>query len=98
MLVIFSTFLQTCVRGQRATNALAQGTLTTKAVIINKKNFFGNSPVSRQFAYSYQFSVQGQRYEGNSRDSDLQVGDSILIEYAPSNPAYNQVHQERDKQ
>jgi len=78
-------------------NALAQGTLTTKAVIIDKKNFFGNSPVSRQFAYSYQFSVNGQHYEGNSRDSDLRVGDSILIEYAPSNPDYNQVQQARTK-
>ena len=61
-----------------------------KAVVIDKKNFFGNSPVSGQFSYSYRFSVSEKTYEGDTRDSNLRVGDSLIIRYVPENPEYNE--------
>ncbi|MGY2134891.1 hypothetical protein ACW9KT_21855 [Hymenobacter sp. HD11105] len=96
ILLLGGYFLRTCTRGYWESRALARGTFTTRAVIINQKNYFGNSPVSQQVAYSYQFVLQGKSYEGNSRDPDLQVGDSIWIEYVPENPAYHQVHHDSE--
>lgn len=64
--------------------------MKTKALVIDKRNYFGNSPVSQQFAYSYCFSVAGKKYVNNSRDPDLKVGDSIVVEYVPNDPSINQ--------
>lgn len=90
-LLLAGYFLRTCVRNEARNAALAKDTRQTKAVIINRKNYLGNSPVSREFAYSYRFRVNGQEYEGNSLDPHLQVGDTVDVEYAPANPAYNQM-------
>jgi hypothetical protein len=61
-----------------------------KAVVIDKKNFFGNSPVSGQFSYSYRFSVSGKTYEGDTRESNLRVGDSLIVRYVSEKPEYNE--------
>jgi hypothetical protein len=93
ILVLLSAyFLRTCTRWHQEAAALSKGVFTTKAVVIDKKNYLGNSPVSRQFAYSYQFTLEGKNYEGDSHNPALHVGDSILVDYAPKNPAYNRVH------
>lgn len=52
-----------------------------KAVIIDEKNYMGNSPVSHEGSYSYRFYVNGEAYKNDSKDPKLQVGDSIDIEY-----------------
>ncbi|MFY0256480.1 hypothetical protein ACDQ55_21300 [Chitinophaga sp. 30R24] len=52
-----------------------------RAVIIDEKNYMGNSPVSREGSYSYLFYVNGEAYKNDSKDPKLQVGDSIDIEY-----------------
>ncbi|PUZ21651.1 hypothetical protein DCM91_16600 [Chitinophaga costaii] len=52
-----------------------------RAVIIDEKNYWGNSPVSREGSYSYLFYVNGEAYKNDSKDTKLQVGDSIDIEY-----------------
>jgi hypothetical protein len=72
-------------------NAFSKETIKTKAVVINKKNFFGNNPVTQAFAYSYKFEVNGIQYEGNTWDSDYRVGDSVLIEYSPENPEFHRL-------
>ncbi|WP_139255346.1 hypothetical protein [Hymenobacter psychrophilus] len=89
----FGYMLRTCAHGQRMTQALEGPTATVKAVVIDKKNFFGNSPVSNQFAYSYRFKAKGQQWEGNSRDPALHVGDSMLVDYALDAPEYNRPHE-----
>ncbi|GAB4001757.1 hypothetical protein GCM10028807_58700 [Spirosoma daeguense] len=71
-------------------SALTGKKLRTRAVVINTKNFFGNSPVSHEFSYSYRFEVNSKYYEGDTRDASYHIGDSIEIEYVPSNPSYNQ--------
>jgi hypothetical protein len=60
-----------------------------KAIIIDEKNYFGNSPVSHEFSYSYSFEVEGTIYKGNSNDSSYKLGDTILIEYVDFYPNFN---------
>jgi hypothetical protein len=60
-------------------------------VIIDNKNYFGNSPVSHEYSYSYSFYTNGSIYMGNSHDSSLQIGDSITIEYCHIFPNFNRV-------
>lgn len=37
-----------------------------KAVIIDKRNYMGNSPVSHEHSYSYEFEVDGKVYTGDA--------------------------------
>lgn len=61
----------------------------TKAVIINKKNYVPNHPVSHIFSYSYQFEVNEEKYTGNAHDPALQIGDSVEVEYNKEHPGIN---------
>lgn len=61
----------------------------TKAVIINEKNYMGNSPVSHTFSYSYTFTINGNTYKNNARDPNLKIGDTIDVEYAKDRPSLN---------
>ncbi|GAB3794998.1 hypothetical protein GCM10028819_10300 [Spirosoma humi] len=81
---------KTCFQNTAKNNALEGETVQTRAVVIGKKNYLGNSPVSQQFSYSYRFSVNGNSYEGDTRDPDLQIGDSLIIKYLPNNPEYSE--------
>jgi hypothetical protein len=63
---------------------------TAHAVVIDEKNHFGNSPVNRQFSYSFEFTVGGKKYTGNTRDTKCRVGDIIRIKYVPTNPTFNE--------
>jgi hypothetical protein len=62
-----------------------------RAVIINEKNLYGNSPVSKEFSYSYSFYVKGENYKGNSFNSSLNINDSITIEYCSFFPKFNRL-------
>lgn len=61
-----------------------------KAVIIDEKKFYGNSPVSQKFSYSYLFKIGDKVYKGNSMESKFKIGDTILIRYLKSNPDVNE--------
>nr|WP_293844528.1 hypothetical protein [uncultured Arsenicibacter sp.] len=69
--------------------ALDGKTRMIKAIIINEKNFYGNSPLTQTFSYSYLFKVGLVDYKGDSQDPDLTIGDSILIKYSIENPDFN---------
>lgn len=68
---------------------LRHNPVQVKAVIIDEKDYWGNSPVSHQSSYAYLFYVNGEAYTNDSHDSKLQVGDSITIEYAKRRPYFN---------
>lgn len=68
---------------------LVNNSIPCKAVIINEKNYYGNSPVSKEFSYSYSFEVEGTIYKGNSNESTYKLGDTILIEYVSFYPNFN---------
>jgi hypothetical protein len=60
------------------------------AIIIDEKNFFGNSPVSHDFSYSYSFTIDGKVYKGDSSDMKFKVGDTIRVRYVKSFPTMNE--------
>ncbi|WP_316839143.1 hypothetical protein [Pedobacter gandavensis] len=82
---------------------IAKGILLTekspqvKAVIIDEKNFFVNSPSSGEFSYSYSFKIKDKVYEGNSMESKFKIGDTILVRYLKSNPSMNESVDYNDK-
>lgn len=90
LVAIMGFYVQTCVRGKNKENALEGKTKEIIAVVIDKRNYFGNSPVSHKFSYSYRFSINNKAYEGNTRDSNLRVGDSLIVRYALEDPDYNE--------
>lgn len=59
----------------------------TKAVIIDERNYNGNSRVKLDFSYSYQFESNGKTYTGNAHDPSLKIGDTIEIEYVKDFPS-----------
>lgn len=69
---------------------LKSNSKTIKAVVINHRNYMGNSPVSHKFSYSYQFEVNGKSYTGDTHDSQLDIGDTILVRYASDYPIFNE--------
>ena len=50
------------LRGNLKNYLLNKKSETTKAVIVNEENYWGNSPVSKTFSYSYKFTVAGKKY------------------------------------
>ncbi|WP_425489798.1 DUF3592 domain-containing protein [Hymenobacter citatus] len=72
---------------EKTSRALEAPGLIAHAVIIDRKNFFGNSSVSHQFSYS--FRVNGRDYTGNSRNPIYKIGDTVKVRYIPHNPEYN---------
>lgn len=68
---------------------LKHGGHGSKAVVVDDRNYMGNSPVSHAWSYSYIFYVDGQAYTNDSKDSRLQVGDSVDIEYVEYWPWLN---------
>jgi hypothetical protein len=68
---------------------------TTKAVIIDEKNYFGNQRVKPEFSYSYQFEVDGKKYTGNSFNKTISIGDTLEIEYVKGMPSLNRIFKSR---
>ena len=77
--------------GARRTNELAN---RHTAVVIGRINstkvYLGNSPVSQQFYYKYDFEVAGKKYTGDSRNPDKRQGDTIAVRYYSRDPAINE--------
>ena len=61
----------------------------TKAIIINERNYSGNSRVKFDYTYSYSFKINGKVYKGDSHDQTLKIGDTVEIEYDKENPTLN---------
>lgn len=70
---------------------LEKYSIQTKAIIINEKDYFGNSPVSKEFSYSFLFTVKEKNYKGNSHNTSLNIGDTITVEYVSFYPNFNRV-------
>jgi hypothetical protein len=83
------------LRGNLKNYLLNNNSEITKAVIVNEENYWGNSPVSQKFSYSYEFSVEGKKYREDSRNEKLRIGDSIIIEYVNSYPKFSRVKNEK---
>ncbi|MEN0052368.1 MAG: hypothetical protein AAGC65_01800 [Mucilaginibacter sp.] len=90
-ILLIQSFLQSCVNSNNDYEQLQKNPVKTKAVIINKKYYLPNSPVSHEFYYYYQFDIGGRTFVGNSGSSHFKVGDSIEVEYLKTNPEINAI-------
>jgi hypothetical protein len=68
-------------------NIKSNNSIHVKAIIIDERNYMGNQNVKPQFSYSYEFTVNGEKYTGNSHDTTLKVGDTIAVEYDKNQPS-----------
>lgn len=89
-LLAVGVFACKVINGTIKSNVLTEKSPEVKAVIINERNFFGNSPVSQEFSYSYLFKIDDKMYKGNSMESKFNIGDTILVRYLKSNPSINE--------
>ena len=61
----------------------------TKGVIIDEKNYLGNTPVSHEWSYSYLFVVGSKTYTNDAIDPDAKLGDSVDVKYVKGCPSLN---------
>jgi len=76
------------IRNKIKKSLLDDNSIKAKAVIVDEENYFGNSPVSHDFSYSFEYIVEGEKYRKDSNDRELKIGDSISIEYLPIYPRF----------
>ncbi|MDR6568813.1 hypothetical protein [Chitinophaga ginsengisegetis] len=88
-LVVFSFIFYKVGKRQLTGYLLNHDAQRSRAIIIDDKNYMGNSPVSRERSYSYLFYVNGEAYKNDSKDPKLQIGDSIDVEYVKYWPGLN---------
>ena len=74
---------------------LKMNAVQTQAVIIDQRNYMGNSPVSKEYAYSYAFEIEGKLYTGNSFNSKLQIGDTVSVQYVSFWPQINKINNDK---
>lgn len=79
------------INGQKFKDTMEHGdNKIAIARVVNEKVYMGNSPVSRQFYYKYEFVVSGVKHYGDSKNTHKQPGDTILVKYNERNPDINQ--------
>ncbi len=66
------------------------GVIRATAIVTPEKNHSGNG--AGNFSYSYEFSINGESYIGNSFSHNYQIGDTIHIDYYVNDPSYNSPH------
>ncbi len=59
------------------------------ATIINERNILGKGVITEMYTYSYEFSVNGKTYSGDSRKKGYKIGNKIEIEYLDVCPQIN---------
>ena len=84
-------FVGILIRGIVKSYLLDKNPTIIKAVIVNEENYWGNSPVSKTFSYSYEFIVDGKAYREDSRNTSLKIGDSVIVEYVESFPNFSRI-------
>ena len=85
----FVFFIYKVGRRTISDHLLKQNPEHTKAVIINERNYNGNSRVKLDYTYSYSFKIDGEEYTGNSHDTSLNIGDTIEVVYVKNNPNFS---------
>jgi hypothetical protein len=83
------------LKGNLKSYLLNKNSETTKAVIVNEENYWGNSPVSQKFSFSYEFIVEGKKYREDSKNEKLKIGDSVWVEYVSSYPKFSRIKNEK---
>lgn len=87
--VLLGYFIYKIVSYHLAAYLLEGDVLYARGVVIDERNYHGNSPVSQTYSLSYVFIVDGKEYKNNSHDPALQVGDSVDVKYVRSWPGFS---------
>jgi len=66
-------------------------TNTTRALVIDDKDFLRRGYISGAFTYYYEFSINGKTYGNPSYDEKYKVGDTVLVEYNNTFPFMNRI-------
>lgn len=59
--------------------------------VINEKNFERESHLTNRYTYSYEFLYKNKTYTNNSNARDLNVGDTLTIEFNKYFPFINRI-------
>jgi hypothetical protein len=89
IVLCLGTCVYRCTKKNNQYALLRKSPFTIKAIIINEKNFYPNHPVTHEFAYSYQFTLNDKTYKASSLNSKLKIGDTIIVRYLKSDPSLN---------
>jgi hypothetical protein len=84
-------FLVLIVLGTVKNHFLNKNSMTINAVVVDEKNYFGNSKVTHPFSYSYEFIIESKKYREDSKKEDLKIGDSVLVEYVDFFPNFSRL-------
>ncbi|MCP1301607.1 hypothetical protein NK356_20715 [Chryseobacterium sp. S0630] len=63
----------------------------TKGVIINNKNFLRRGFLTGAFTYSYNFKINDKVYTNDSKNENVKIGDTVLVEYNETFPFINRI-------
>jgi hypothetical protein len=88
-LILFGYIGYKVFRREATNHLLRRDAMYTRGVIIDVRNYVGNSPVSHEYSYSYEIVVGGKTYTGDSHDPSLRVGDSLDVQYVKGSPWMN---------
>ena len=90
LLAVPAYFIYKIGTGYYKSQRLDSGTTAIIAArVTSDRHFFGNSPVTQQYSYGYEFKIEDKQYKGNTRDPDMRPGDSIKVKYVKDNPEIN---------
>jgi hypothetical protein len=87
--LLFLYIIGVLLRGEARRVLLDSSSQKVKAIVVDEKNFWGNSPVTFDYSYSYEFMAEGEKYREDTRNKELKIGDSLLIEYLPYYPKFS---------
>lgn len=86
---VLGIFSYTLIRRKVSGYLLAKNYKEVKAVIINERKYLGNSPISQEYVYSYEFILNGEKYIGNSFNPKFKPNDTIKVKYVTFWPTIN---------
>jgi hypothetical protein len=90
-IIVVYFFIGIVLRGIIKNHLINSSPTTTTAVIVDEVNYWGNSPVSHTFSYSYEYIVDENIYRVDSRNENLKIGDSVIIEFVNFYPKFSRV-------
>ena len=83
---IIGTVVYKMIHRAMTDHMLKTNSIIIKAVVIGEKNYEPNSPVKPEYSLSYMFIVNGKEYKNNTHDMNLEIVDSVEIEYVKGSP------------
>jgi hypothetical protein len=65
--------------------------VNTKGIIVNEKNISGKGVITKMYTYNYEFEADGEKYYGDSKNSNYKIGNTVEVEYLIFFPKINRI-------